>query len=66
MNKNWKSIKKIGYKAAILIGVSFGIGFLFSYLVYLGYWYRFVDGIKSLSWYDYPLWFFLTFYITLI
>jgi len=50
----------------IYLVFAFIVGFVFSYLVYLGYWYRFVDGIKSLSWYDYPLWFFLTFYITLI
>lgn len=49
----------------LLLVFAFVIGFLFSLLVYNGYWYRFVDGLKTLSWYDFPLILILTFMVTL-
>ncbi|MDY0295017.1 MAG: site-2 protease family protein [Acholeplasmataceae bacterium] len=58
----WKPI----YRFLFLLLLAFVIGFILSYLIYLGYWYRFVDGLKTTSWYDYPLWFVLTFFITLV
>ena len=57
MMKKWRWL--------LLLLFAFVIGFIFSLLVYNGYWYRFVDGLKTLSWYDFPLWLFLTFMITL-
>ena len=49
----------------ILLIFAFIIGFLFSFLVYNGYWYRFINGIKTLAWYEYILLIILTFLITL-
>ncbi len=57
-------MKKI-WRIAFLLVFAFIIGFSFSFLVYLGYWYRFVDGLKTISWYDVPLWFVLSFIISL-
>ena len=57
MMKKWRWI--------LLLVFAFVMGFVFSLLMYQGYWYRFVDGLKTLSWYEYPIWLVLTFMITL-
>lgn len=54
------------YRFLLLLVFAFLIGFILSYLIYFGYWYRLINGLKTRSWYDYPLWFVLTFFITLI
>lgn len=53
-------------KILILLALAFIMGFIFSFLVYQGYWYRFVDGLKTVPWYMYFLMIFITFFVTLI
>lgn len=66
MKRNQQNKMQTIYRFLFLLFFAFIVGFTFSYLVYLGYWYRFIDGLKTTSWYDYPIWFVLTFFITLL
>lgn len=54
------------YGIFILLAFAFLVGFIFSFLVYQGYWYRFVDGLKTVAWYMYFLMIIITFFVTLI
>ncbi len=56
-------LKKLSWVKLLIF--AFLLGFVFSFLMYQGYWYPFVDGIKTIPWWAYPLWVILTFWITL-
>lgn len=56
-------IKKLAWLKWLVF--AFLLGFIFSFLMYQGYWYPFIDGVKSIAWWEYPLWLILTFWVTL-
>jgi len=47
------------------LAFAFILGFIFSILMYQGFWYPFIAGIKTIRWWAYPLWVILTFWVTL-
>ena len=54
------------FRWLLWLAFAFVLGFIFSFLVYNGYWYRLIDGLKTLRWYHFFMWLILTFLITLI
>jgi|GEM_PF-695530 signal transduction histidine kinase len=48
------------------LAFAFLLGYLFSFVMYQGYWYPIIDGIKMIPWYGWIFGFILIFFLTLL
>ncbi len=48
------------------LAFAFLLGYLFSFIMYQGYWYLVIDGLKMIPWYSWILGFFIVFIFTLL